>query len=82
MMTVREYADDVNRSVLVILDKCNSLGFSNIKSEDDLLTEEQVIEIRKQYKNGATQKDLSVQYGVGWSTIHNIVFNLTWKHLL
>ena len=38
MMTVREYSDDVNRSVLVILDKCNSLGFSNIKSEDDLLT--------------------------------------------
>ena len=45
MMTVREYADDVNRSVLVILDKCNSLGFSNIKSEDDLLTEEQVMQI-------------------------------------
>ena len=45
MMTVKEYADDVNRSVLVILDKCNSLGFSNIKSEDDLLTEEQVIDL-------------------------------------
>ena len=45
MMTVREYADDVNRSVLVILDKCNTLGFSNIKDEDDLLTEEQVIDL-------------------------------------
>ena len=45
MMTVKEYADDVNRSVLVILDKCNSLGFSNIKDEDDLLTEEQVIDL-------------------------------------
>ena len=45
MMTVKEYADDVNRSVLVILDKCNSLGFSNIKGEDDLLTEEQVIDL-------------------------------------
>ena len=45
MMTVREYADDVNRSVLVILDKCNSLGFSNIKGESDLLTEEQVIDL-------------------------------------
>ena len=52
------------------------------KNSKAILTEEQVIEIRKQYKNGATQKDLSVQYGVGWSTIHNIVFNLTWKHLL
>ena len=45
MMTVKEYANDVNRSVLVILDKCNSLGFSNIKGEDDLLTEEQVIDL-------------------------------------
>ena len=45
MMTVKEYADDVNRSVLVILDKCNSLGFSNIKGEEDLLTEEQVIDL-------------------------------------
>lgn len=52
------------------------------KNSKAILTEEKVIEIRKQYKNGATQKDLSVQYGVGWSTIHNIVFNLTWKHLL
>ena len=45
MMTVKEYADDVNRSVLVILDKCNTLGFSNIKGEDDLLTEEEVIDL-------------------------------------
>jgi len=45
MMTVKEYADDVNRSVNVILDKCNSLGFNNIKGEDDLLTEEQVIDL-------------------------------------
>lgn len=45
MMTVKEYADDVNRGVLVILDKCNTLGFSNIKGEDDLLTEEQVIDL-------------------------------------
>ena len=46
------------------------------------LTDEQVIEIRRLYKEGMTQKELSVKYNVGWSTIHNIVFNLTWKHLL
>ena len=46
------------------------------------LTDEQVIEIRRLYKEGVTQKELSVKYNVGWSTIHNIVFNLTWKHLL
>ena len=45
MMTVKEYAVDVNRNVKVILDKCNSLGFSNINNEDDMLTEEQVIDL-------------------------------------
>lgn len=45
MMTVKEYAVDVNRDVKVILDKCISLGFSNISLEDDILTEEQVIDL-------------------------------------
>ena len=45
MMTVKEYALDVNRNVDVILDKCNSLGFSNISNEDDILSEEQVIDL-------------------------------------
>ncbi len=45
MMTVKEYALDVNRNVDVILDKCNSLGFRNISNEDDILSEEQVIDL-------------------------------------
>ena len=44
MMTVIEYANDVNRSVKVILDKCASLGF-DVSKEDDMLTEEQVIDL-------------------------------------
>ncbi len=37
MMTVKEYALDVNKDVKVILEKCASLGFDKYK-EDDLLT--------------------------------------------
>ena len=44
MMTVKEYALDVNKSVKVILDKCLSLGFE-VYGEDDLLSEEQVIDL-------------------------------------
>ena len=44
MMTVEEYAIDVNRSVKVILDKCESLGF-NVTSASDMLTEEEVIDL-------------------------------------
>ena len=32
MMTVKEYAEDVNRDVKVILDKCKSLGFNHINN--------------------------------------------------
>ena len=44
MMTVKEYALDVNKDVKVILKKCASLGFDKYK-EDDLLTEEEVIDL-------------------------------------
>lgn len=46
------------------------------------LTETQVREIRRLYSEGTTQKELANRFKVGWSTIHNIVHNLTWKHLL
>ena len=41
MMTVKEYALDVNKDVKIILDKCTSLGF-NVKNEDDMLSEEEM----------------------------------------
>ena len=44
MMSVKEYAQDVGRSVKVILDKCNTLGFS-ASNEDDILSEEEVIDL-------------------------------------
>lgn len=44
MMTVKEYALDVNKDVKVILDKCLSLGF-NIKDADDTLSEDEVIDL-------------------------------------
>ena len=57
----------------------HSTGIKNPKAR---LTEEQVIEIRRKYDSGEmTQMEIAKEYNVGWSTIHNIVFRLTWKHI-
>ena len=42
MMSVQEYASDVNRTVEYVLKKCNELGI-NVNNFDDLLEEEDII---------------------------------------
>ena len=42
MMSVREYADDINRNVDLILEKCFELDI-DVKNEDDMLDEEAII---------------------------------------
>ena len=44
MMSVGEYALDVNKSVSEILKECRELGI-NVSSEDDLLSEDNIIEL-------------------------------------
>lgn len=56
-----------------------SKGENNPKCK---LKEEQVLEIREMFTQGVSQRELADKFGVGWSTIHNIVNGLTWKHLL
>lgn len=43
------------------------------------LTEQDVLSIRSLYENGMSQSEIAKQYNLGWSTIHNIVTNNTWK---
>lgn len=42
MMSVLEYAEDINKTVSEVLKKCEELGI-NVKKEDDLLEEEDII---------------------------------------
>ena len=42
MMSVREYAEDINREVSLVLEKCFELDI-DVKNEDDLLDEEAII---------------------------------------
>jgi len=60
------------------------------KNTSAKLTEEQVIEIRKNYKygrrskheGGETKQQIADRYGVTFSAIKNIIQGNTWKHLL
>ena len=42
MMSVLEYAEDVNRKVGDILNKCKELGI-NVNSNDDMLSEDDIV---------------------------------------
>lgn len=41
--------------------------------------EEDIIEIRRLYADGATQDDLSLRFGCSVANISNIVLHKTWK---
>jgi len=45
------------------------------------LTPEQVMEIRRRRAAGEMLADLSVEYGVGATTISNIARGKLWRHL-
>lgn len=45
------------------------------------LNEKLVIQLRSEYKAGASVKELCDKYGYPWSTIGNAVKGYTWKHL-
>ena len=73
------HTDNVKYSYKQGSHKGRQIGEKNNKAK---LTEDQVIEIRQKYDSGEmTQMELAKEYNVGWSTIHNIVFRLTWKHI-
>lgn len=45
------------------------------------LNEEQVQEIRNQYRHGVTQKEIAIQYGVARQTISKVVNHKRFKHV-
>lgn len=47
-----------------------------------VLTADDVLSIRAQFKKGSRQSDLSRDYSVSEATIFDIVHNRSWKHLL
>ena len=50
MMTVLEYAEDVNKTVDYVLKKCQDLGI-NVSNEDDLLSDEDITMLDNEISN-------------------------------
>ena len=74
------HQDNISHSVRMGNYNGKQLGEKNIRSR---LTEDDVVDIRLMFDNGLmTQQELAKAYNVGWSTIHNIVFRLTWTHII
>lgn len=46
-----------------------------------LLTEDQVLSIRREVERGAARKDVAVKYGVSYSAVTDIVLRRSWRHL-
>ncbi len=46
-----------------------------------ILTNSQVLEIRRMYNEGQTMASISRHFGVGHHVVRHIVHRLTWKHL-
>jgi excisionase family DNA binding protein len=85
--TYRRFQEDHVENFKRIWESCDPLPWDrrlrNVGAANQAakLTEDQVHEIRKQHQNGATFKNLALQYEVSDATIRNIVIRKTWKHM-
>lgn len=57
----------------------SNIGSKNPRTD---LVENDIIEIRKLYKNGLKIFEICKKYDKPWTTISNIVKYITWKHIL
>lgn len=46
-----------------------------------MLTEENVLAMRREYKEGKTQRELQVKYGMSKSQINRIIAHQSWVHI-
>jgi hypothetical protein len=54
---------------------------TGIKNSRAMLSEPDVLEIRKLYEHGWKVSELRDKFGRGWSTIYNIVIRNTWNNI-
>ena len=57
MMSVREYAEDINRDISLVLDKCLELDI-DVKTEDDMLDEEAIIMLDNSFDNEVSDEEI------------------------
>jgi lambda repressor-like predicted transcriptional regulator len=60
----------------------NKLTVFGEKHPKSILTEQNVLQIRKLYQDGLTIRELSKRYNVAYPTIRDTISKRRWKHLL
>lgn len=70
MMSVREYADDMNKTVEEILRKCNELGIY-LSNEDDMLSEENIVELDNVLANDDNDIDEEIEIVLDSKIVNN-----------
>jgi len=61
--------------------RCHSNQARGEQAGKSKLTEQQVLEIRRQHNMGRTQKSLALEYGLNKTSIFDIVHRINWKHI-
>ena len=57
MMSVREYAEDINKEVSLVLEKCLELDI-DAKTEDDMLDEEAIIMLDNSFDEDVSDEEI------------------------
>lgn len=57
MMSVLEYANDINKDVKAVLDMCDKLNIK-VSNEDDLLDDDAIVELDNAFLNEPTEEEI------------------------
>lgn len=76
-LRIGTHADNVADRVA----KGRSVRASGARNSSARLTETQVIEIRRRYEAGTSQRDIASQFAIGQMTVSDIVRRKTWSHV-
>lgn len=60
MMSVLEYANDINKDVLDVIKMCEKLGI-NVSNQDDMLNDDAIVELDNAFANGSNEEEFDFQ---------------------
>jgi hypothetical protein len=72
---------DMSRKGRQFLQRNPERSIKGINHPRAKITEDEVLEIRRRYRDGGCQRDIGREFGLGKTTVAHIVNKRTWRHL-